>query len=114
MGLECATFDAYHVPYVGFATYRNATVKIRLYFKRLMFMQMFCIKKIKKKKKKVVTLNTACLDNSENSCLNNCMKHTSKDTGAQAHGKFVPTCHNCGKVGHIRPNCFLSLHIGDI
>jgi hypothetical protein len=31
----------------------------------------------------------------------------SKDTGTQAHGKFVPTCHNCGKIGHIRPNCYL-------
>jgi hypothetical protein len=30
-----------YVPYVGFATYRRTTVKIRLYFKRLMFMQMF-------------------------------------------------------------------------
>jgi len=37
-----------NVPYVGFATYRRATVKIRLYFKRLIFMQMFCIRKIKK------------------------------------------------------------------
>jgi len=34
-----------YVPYVGFATYRRATVKIRLYFKKLMFMQMSCIKK---------------------------------------------------------------------
>jgi hypothetical protein len=32
-----------YVPYVGFAIYRRAIVKIRLYFKRLMFMQMFCI-----------------------------------------------------------------------
>jgi hypothetical protein len=31
----------------------------------------------------------------------------SKATGTQAHGKFVPTCHNCGKIGHIRPNCYL-------
>jgi len=37
-----------YVPYIGFATYRRATVKIRLYFKRLMFMQMFCIKKKKR------------------------------------------------------------------
>jgi len=35
------------------------------------------------------------------------MKPKSKDTGTQAHGKFVTTCHNCGKIGHIRPNCFL-------
>jgi hypothetical protein len=34
-----------YVPYVSFATYRRATMKIRLYFKRLMFMQMFCKKK---------------------------------------------------------------------
>jgi hypothetical protein len=38
-----------YVPYVGFATYRRATVKIHLYFKRLMFMQMFCIYILKKK-----------------------------------------------------------------
>jgi hypothetical protein len=30
-----------YVPYVGFATYRHATVKIILYFKRLMFMECF-------------------------------------------------------------------------
>jgi hypothetical protein len=35
------------------------------------------------------------------------VKSKSKDTVTQAHGKFVPTYHNCGKVGHIRPNCFL-------
>jgi hypothetical protein len=33
----------------------RATVKIRLYFKILIFMQMFCIKKKKKKKKKNTT-----------------------------------------------------------
>jgi hypothetical protein len=37
-------------------------------------------------------VDTACLDNFENSCLNNCVKTKSKDTGTQAHGKFVPTC----------------------
>jgi hypothetical protein len=30
-----------------------------------------------------------------------------KDICTQAHGKFVPTCHSCGKVGHVRLNCFL-------
>jgi hypothetical protein len=29
----------------------------------------------------------------------------SKESGTR--GKFVPTCHNCGKIGHIRPNCYL-------
>jgi hypothetical protein len=49
-------------------------------------------------------VDTACLDNS---CLNNCVKPKSKYAGTQAHGKFAPTCHNCGKIGHIRPNCYL-------
>jgi hypothetical protein len=40
-----------YIPYVGFATHRRATVKIRLYFKRLTHMQMFCITKKKKKKR---------------------------------------------------------------
>jgi hypothetical protein len=30
-----------YVPYIGFATYRRATVKIRLYFKGLLFMKCF-------------------------------------------------------------------------
>jgi hypothetical protein len=51
-----------------------------------------------------VVVDIACL---ENSCINNNVKPKSKDTGTQAHGKFVPTCHNCGKIGHIRPNCYL-------
>jgi len=42
---------------------------------------------------------------SENSCLNNCVKPNSKDSGTQ--GKFVPICHQCGKIGHIRPKCYL-------
>jgi hypothetical protein len=42
-----------YVLYVGFGTYRCATVKIRLYFKRLIFIQIFFKKK--KKKKRVVT-----------------------------------------------------------
>jgi hypothetical protein len=42
---------------------------------------------------------------SENSCLNNCVKPNSKDSGTQ--GKFIPICHHCGKVGHIRPKCYL-------
>jgi len=34
-----------YVPYVGFVTHRRATVRIHLYFKRLMIKQMICIKK---------------------------------------------------------------------
>jgi hypothetical protein len=49
-------------------------------------------------------VDAAC---SENSCLNNCVMAKSKDTSTQAHGKFVLTCQNCGKIGHIRPNCYL-------
>jgi hypothetical protein len=41
-----------YVLYVGFAIHRRATVRIHLYFKRLMFKQMICIKKKKKKKNK--------------------------------------------------------------
>jgi hypothetical protein len=51
---------------------------------------------------KSVMVDTACLDNS---CLNNCVMPKPKELGTQ--GKFVPTCHNCGKIGHIRPNCYL-------
>jgi hypothetical protein len=53
---------------------------------------------------KPVIVDVAC---SENSCLNNCVKPKSKDTGTQAHGKFVPTYHNCVKIDHIRVNCYL-------
>jgi hypothetical protein len=56
---------------------------------------------------KPVIVDTVCLDSSENSCLVNCVKPKSKDSGTQTHCKFVHTCHNCGKIGHIRPNCFL-------
>jgi len=51
---------------------------------------------------KPVIVDVAC---SENSCLNNCVKPNSKDSGT--NGKFVPICHHCGKVGHIRPKCYL-------
>jgi hypothetical protein len=51
---------------------------------------------------KPVIIDATC---SENSCLNNCVKPNSKDSGTE--GKFVPICHHCGKVGHIRPKCYL-------
>jgi len=49
---------------------------------------------------KHVIVDTSCL---ENSYLNNYVMPKSKESRTQ--GKFVPTCHNCGKIGHIRPNC---------
>jgi hypothetical protein len=51
---------------------------------------------------KPMIVDAAC---SENSCLNNYVKPNTKDSGTQ--GKFVPICHHCGKVGHIRPKCYL-------
>jgi hypothetical protein len=51
---------------------------------------------------KPVIVDTTCL---ENSCLNNHVIPNSKELGTR--GKFVPTCHNCGKISHIRPNCYL-------
>jgi len=50
----------------------------------------------------LLILDTACL---ENYCLNNLVMPKSKESGTR--GKFVPTCHNCGKICHIRPNCYL-------
>jgi hypothetical protein len=46
--------------------------------------------------------DTACLDNS---CLTNHAMPKSKELEIQ--GKFIRKCHNCGKIGHIRPNCYL-------
>jgi hypothetical protein len=51
---------------------------------------------------KPVIEDTACLDNS---CLTNHVMPNSKESGIQ--GKFIPKCHNCGKIGHISPNCYL-------
>jgi hypothetical protein len=51
---------------------------------------------------KPVIVDTACL---ENYYLNNHVMPEFKESGAR--GKFVPTCQNCGKIGHIRPNCYL-------
>jgi len=51
---------------------------------------------------KPVIKDIACLDNY---CLTNHVILNSKESGIQ--GKFIPKCHNCGKIGHIRPNCYL-------
>jgi hypothetical protein len=51
---------------------------------------------------KPVIIDTASL---ENSCLNNHVMPKSKELGTRS--KFVPTCLNCGKIGQIRPNCYL-------
>jgi hypothetical protein len=51
---------------------------------------------------KPVIVDIACL---ENSYLNNHVMPKFKES--RAEGKFVHTCHNCGKIGHIRPNCYL-------
>jgi hypothetical protein len=51
---------------------------------------------------KHVIVDTTCL---KNYCLNNYVMPKSKESGTQ--GKFVPTCHNCGKICHIRQNCYL-------
>jgi hypothetical protein len=51
---------------------------------------------------KPVIEDTACLDNS---FLTNHVMPNSKESGIQ--GKFIPKCHNCGKIGHIRPNYYL-------
>jgi hypothetical protein len=51
---------------------------------------------------KHVIEDIACLDNS---CLTNHVMPKSKESGIQ--GKFIPKCHNCRKISHIRPNCYL-------
>jgi hypothetical protein len=51
---------------------------------------------------KPVIEDTACLDNF---CLTNNVMPNSKESGIQ--GKFIPKGHNCGKIGHIRPNYYL-------
>jgi hypothetical protein len=51
---------------------------------------------------KLVIEDTACLNNSY---LTNHVMPNSKESRIQ--GKFIPKCHNCWKIGHIRPNCYL-------
>jgi len=57
---------------------------------------------------KLVIVDTACFDKCDNSCLNNCVEPESKDHHEkQTQSKFVPTCHRCWIIGHIRPNYYL-------
>jgi hypothetical protein len=57
---------------------------------------------------KLVIVDTTCFDKCDNFCLKNCAEPESKDhQEKQSQGKFVPTCHHCGIIGHIRPNCYL-------
>jgi hypothetical protein len=66
---------------------------------------MFCIHTdISNKPDLIVNVLSTSTSNASD-CLNNCVKPNSKDSGTQ--GKFVPICHHCGKVGHIRPKCYL-------
>jgi hypothetical protein len=51
---------------------------------------------------KPVIEDTTCLDNSS---LTNHVMPNSKELGIQ--GKVIPKYHNCGKIGHIRSNCYL-------
>jgi hypothetical protein len=51
---------------------------------------------------KHVIEDTACLNYP---CLTNHVMPNSKESGIQ--GKFIPKCHNCGRIGHIRQNCYL-------
>jgi hypothetical protein len=51
---------------------------------------------------KPMIVDAAC---SKNSSLNNRVKPNCKDLGTQ--GKFASICHHCGKVGHIKPKCYL-------
>jgi hypothetical protein len=34
------------------------------------------------------------------------MSHTQSVCGGKGDKQSIPTCHHCGIVGHIRPNCF--------
>jgi hypothetical protein len=53
-----------------------------------------------------VKANIVCLDKGKNYCVNNYVKPKSKaHLWKQTEAKFVPTCHYCGIVRHIRPNC---------
>jgi len=57
---------------------------------------------------KPMIVDTACFDKCDNSCLKNYVEPESKDhQEKQTQGKFVPTCHHCWIIGHIRPIYYL-------
>jgi hypothetical protein len=57
---------------------------------------------------KPLIVDTICLDKCDNSCLKNYVEPKfNYYQEKQTRGKFVPTCHHCGIIGHIRPNCYL-------
>jgi hypothetical protein len=61
---------------------------------------------VKHVKVEEVNANIVCLDKRKTSSMNNYLKPKSKaHLGKQTQTKFVPTCHHCGIVGHIRLNC---------
>jgi hypothetical protein len=61
---------------------------------------------VKPMKVEEVKVNIACSNKGKNSCMNNYMKPKSNaNLRKQTQAMFVPTCHHCGIVGHIRPNC---------
>jgi len=57
---------------------------------------------------KPVIEDTTCLDNS---CLTNLVMPNSKESGIQ--GKFIPKCHNCGKIGHIKQDALRKSEVED-
>jgi hypothetical protein len=57
-------------------------------------------------KPKISETNGACLDKGKNAIVYDHVKVESK-IPVKKHSKFrfIPTCHHCGIIGHIRPNC---------
>jgi hypothetical protein len=67
---------------------------------------MLCIHTdISNKPDLIVNDLSTSISHAYNSCLTNHVMPNSKESGIQ--GKFIPKCHNCGKIGHIMPNCYL-------
>ena len=67
--------------------------------RKILFVKLVNVKEAKS--------NIVCLNRGKTSCLINCVKPKSKtSSNKQTQAKFVSTCHPCGIIGHIRPNCF--------